>query len=129
MKKIDQKPGLDFTANRLLRKVFAEYDVTYSLTLDTCDYIENRDLKLFRKFVRKQMKKSLKKVPSTSKKIRRFIVAELDRKALKVSENNACIEKLKKFKENNVCILKCHKLGLKVNKAFRQRKYLRALGC
>ena len=62
------KPKLDFTRNKLLKRIFKEYDITYALTLDTCDYIDAKSLSLFRKYVRKDMKRSLKRMPGVSRK-------------------------------------------------------------
>lgn len=98
------KPKIDFTRNRLLRKVFNEYDVTFSLTLDTADYIDKKYLSRYKKYVWKDMKRSLKKVPSVSRRLISLAKKEFYAKLL---------EKAEKDKHFKKCVLQESRLVLK----------------
>ncbi len=77
MGKMKEKPKIDFTRNKLLQKIFKNYENTFMLTLDTEDFIEKKHLKKFRSYVWKDMRKSLRKVSAIARKQKQFVKMQL----------------------------------------------------
>ena len=58
MKKIKTEPKIDFERNRQLKKVFKNYDKTFSMVLDKPDYWRKKHLTKFQNYTWKLMKRS-----------------------------------------------------------------------
>lgn len=91
--KIQEEPKLDFTRNKLLQKIFNQYAATFALTLDTEDFIDNKHLKKFRKYVWKDMRKQLCVIPSLSRKIK--VWKEMQTLAVKEKAESERSERIK----------------------------------
>ncbi len=101
--KIQEEPKLDFTRNKLLQKVFSQYSATFALTLDTEDFIDNKHLKRFRKYVWKDMRRQLNKIPSLYRRKQLWL------KAMKKQSEKSEVPQEEAFcgllKKNKRCIL------------------------
>lgn len=120
MEKIKEKPKIDFTRNKLLQKIFKNYENTFMLTLDTEDFIEKKHLKKFRSYVWKDMRKSLRKVSAIARKQKRYLMLlvreklnrELQEMAVKESAESEQSERIKSVSglcsalDGQDCILK-----------------------
>lgn len=98
VEKNNKVPEIDFERNRQLQKVFKNYDRTFKLVLDKPDYWRKKHLTKFQNYTWKLMKKSLRKIPSISRKVNRYR-KKLLRDIQKETENEKISEKqLKKRK-------------------------------
>ncbi len=105
MKKIKTEPKIDFERNRQLKKVFKNYDKTFSMVLDKPDYWRKKHLTKFQNYTWKLMKRSMRKIPSVSRKVVRFHKNQLiekqkkqEKEALKLTDKRKAILKGLKFK-------------------------------
>lgn len=53
---------MDFKKNELINEVLNKYFETFSLTLDTCDFVPEKFLKKIHKYIYKNMKNKFKEV-------------------------------------------------------------------
>ncbi len=110
---LTEKPKMEFEQNKLLQKVFNQYDKTFALTLDKADYWEEQYLQKFRAKAWRFMCKSLRKISPEYRKIIKWNKQQFEQK-LKLQE------KQKRFKEklqNSVINLK------KEERYLRSKKY------
>ena len=77
MFKMKEKPEIDFSRNKMLRKIFQNYATTFSLTLDTEDFMNRKYIDKFNKYVWKDMRRNLRKIPTLSNKVKRWIKLQL----------------------------------------------------
>ncbi len=61
---------LDLRKNDIRDEVFNRYKITYSLLNDTGDFMPDKDVNLFLRFVRKDMRKDLKRVKREYRRLR-----------------------------------------------------------
>ena len=81
-KKIKEKPKIDFSRNKMLQKIFSNYSATFALTLDTEDFIDKKLIKKFRKYVWRDMKRNISKLPLLCRKQRLWESLQLKQKVL-----------------------------------------------
>lgn len=90
---------IDFNKNKLINSVLQEYYTTFSLTLDTCDFVPEKYNKKIHKFIFQNMKKKFREVNVEDRKYRRFIKKQSadikkEKKAMdKKNKDNDCNSK------------------------------------
>ena len=112
VKKIKEKPKIDFSRNKMLQKIFSNYSATFALTLDTEDFIDKKLIKKFRRYVWKDMKRNISRLPLLCRKQRLWESLQFKQKVLPIS--------LKKYIYVTFILkaIKKYKLKRSVNKRF-----------
>ena len=99
MFKMKEKPKIDFSRNKMLRKIFQNYASTFSLTLDTEDFMNRKYIDKFNKYVWKDMRKNLRKIPILSRNMKKWMKLQLQ--AVKDKAESEQSERIKS--ESGLC--------------------------
>ena len=93
MFKAKEKPKIDFSRNKMLRKIFQNYASTFSLTLDTEDFMNRKYIDKFNKYVWKDMRRNLRKIPTLSRDMKKWL--KLQMQAVKDKAESEQSERIK----------------------------------
>ena len=91
---------LNFNKNDLINDVLSEYYKTFSLTLDTADFVPEKYNSKISKYIFKNLKKMFRKIDKEDKRFQRELIKE-DKKSKKQKKKlNKQEQKLKKKQAN-----------------------------
>ena len=79
---------INFNKNKLINMVLAKYYETFSMTLDTADYVPEKYNDKIIKYIFKNMKKAFRKIDREDNRYQRKLKKEQREKAKKIADSN-----------------------------------------
>ena len=79
---------INFNKNKLINMVLAKYYETFSMTLDTADYVPEKYNDKILKYIFKNMKKAFRKIDREDNRYQRKLKKEQREKAKKIADSN-----------------------------------------
>ena len=79
---------INFNKNKLINMVLAKYYETFSMTLDTADYVPEKYNDKIIKYIFKNMKKAFRRIDREDNRYQRKLKKEQREKAKKIADSN-----------------------------------------
>lgn len=92
---------MDFKKNELINEVLNKYFETFSLTLDTCDFVPEKFLKKICKYIYKNMKNKFKEVERENRLYLKKIKQDQENLNCTTFKDVECCENLVDVQEDN----------------------------